>query len=143
MSPEESVGYQVRATHRAFNRILGQRLAAERITLAQWYFFRALWMEDGLSQRELSTKLGLTEQTTVSALRIMERRGFVVRARDPKDARRIFVTVTAKGRGLERELEAIPRELNLIGIAGEPAEKVKDLVAMLKRIRARLDRYRG
>ncbi len=39
----------------------------------QWYFLRVLWTEDGLSQRELSARVGTMEPTTVIALRSMER----------------------------------------------------------------------
>ena len=52
----ESVGYQVRTTHRALQRFLQFKIEPHGITLGMWYFLRALWHEDGLTQRELSNR---------------------------------------------------------------------------------------
>src|SRR5262249_57263649 len=67
--PDESSGYLVRDAHRAFQRLLERRIAAYGVTRGQWYFLRALWNEDGLTQRELSARVGMMEPTTVIALR--------------------------------------------------------------------------
>ncbi|CAN0529581.1 unnamed protein product, partial [Laminaria digitata] len=53
LRPEESAGYLVRDTHLLFARALRNRLQTHQITPGQWYFLRALWDEEGLSQREL------------------------------------------------------------------------------------------
>ncbi|MBN8937117.1 MAG: hypothetical protein J0I13_12770, partial [Rhizobiales bacterium] len=45
-----SVGYLVRDANRAFQRLLEKRVAPHGVTRGQWYFLRALWVEDGLSQ---------------------------------------------------------------------------------------------
>ena len=39
-----------------------------------WYFLRGLWEEDGLTQRELSDRVGSMEPTTQTALRSMGKR---------------------------------------------------------------------
>jgi DNA-binding MarR family transcriptional regulator len=122
-----------------FNRVLGQRLAVENLTPAQWFFLRALWERDGVSQRELSVSVGLTEPTTVSALRVMERRGLITRKRDKNDRRRSGVYLTKKGQALRQKLMWIPREVNAVGLVGESPEDVEHLIATLKRIRARLE----
>ena len=44
-------------------------------TRGQWYFLRVLWITDGLSQRELSARVGMMEPTTVIALRSMRTLG--------------------------------------------------------------------
>ena len=71
--PAESSGYLVRDAHRAFQRLLEKRIAAYGVKRGQWYFLRVLWTEDGLSQRELSARVGMMEPTTVIALRSMEK----------------------------------------------------------------------
>ena len=70
-----SSGYLVRDAHRAFQRLLERRIAAYGVTRGQWYFLRVLWNADGLSQRELSARVGMMEPTTAIALRSMEARG--------------------------------------------------------------------
>lgn len=44
---EQSVGHQVRQTHRALRRALKARIRPYGITPGMWYFLRALWEEDG------------------------------------------------------------------------------------------------
>jgi DNA-binding MarR family transcriptional regulator len=61
------------------------------VTRGHWYFLRALWVEDGLTQRELSARVGMMEPTTVIALKGLEKAGLVRRARSRKDARRVHV----------------------------------------------------
>ena len=60
---------------------LEKRISPHGVTRGQWYFLRVLWEEDGLSQRELSVRVGMMEPTTVIALRSMEKAGLVRRAR--------------------------------------------------------------
>ena len=85
----ESVGYQVRATHRALQRFLQFKIEPHGITPGMWYFLRALWHEDGLTQRELSVRVGTMEPTTLSAILIMEKKGLVRRVRDASDRRKL------------------------------------------------------
>ena len=71
--PAESSGYLVRDAHRAFQRLLEKRIAPYGVTRGQWYFLRVLWNEDGLSQRELSARVGMMEPTTVIACEAWKR----------------------------------------------------------------------
>src|SRR5215470_17532475 len=107
--PDESSGYLVRDAHRAFQRLLERRIAAYGVTRGQWYFLRALWTEDGLTQRELSARVGMMEPTTVIALRGMEKSGLIRRARSADDKRRSQVWLTAKAQRLRNELLALAR----------------------------------
>src|SRR5437870_665414 len=76
---DESVGYQVRTTHRLLQRMLQVSIEPYGVTLGMWYFLRALWEEDGLTQRELSRRIGTMEPTTLTAIQTMERSGLVKR----------------------------------------------------------------
>src|SRR5262245_1918180 len=84
----ESSGFLVRDANRAFQRLLEKRIAPYGVSRGQWYFLRVLWAEDGLSQRELSARVGTMEPTTVIALRSMERSGLIRRVRSTDDKRR-------------------------------------------------------
>ena len=101
---DSSVGYVVRDVHRAFSRSLQARIAAHGVSMGQWFFLRALWEEDGLTQRELSQRVGMMEPTTVTALNSMERRGLVERVRNPHDRRKVNIYLTPKGRSLREVL---------------------------------------
>jgi DNA-binding MarR family transcriptional regulator len=88
-----------------------QRIAPFGVTRGQWYFLRALWIEDGLSQRELSARVGTREPTTVTALRSMEKDGYVRRVQSREDRRRTHVWLTAAGRRLEKQLLPVARQI--------------------------------
>src|SRR3954462_8083691 len=51
----------------------------------------------GITQRELSTGMGLDANMVVQLLNSLEGRGFAVRERDPQDRRRHVLRVTPKG----------------------------------------------
>lgn len=87
----ESAGFLVRDANRAFQRLLEKRIAPYGVARGQWYFLRVLWTEDGLSQRELSARVGTMEPTTVIALRTMEKSGLIRRVRSTDDKRRSHV----------------------------------------------------
>src|SRR6476661_4806271 len=95
-----SLGYLVRDANRAFQRLLEKRISPHGVTRGQWYFLRVLWEEDGLSQRELSVRVGLMEPTTVIALRGMEKAGLIRRVRGVDDKRVTRVHLTPKARRL-------------------------------------------
>src|SRR3974377_1813978 len=98
--PRLSSGYLVRDAHRAFQRLLERRIAAYGVTRGQWYFLRVLWVADGLSQRELSARVGMMEPTTAIALRSMERAQLIRRLRGDDDSRKVRGFLTAKAKGV-------------------------------------------
>jgi DNA-binding MarR family transcriptional regulator len=132
--PHLSSGYLVRDAHRAFQRLLERRITAYGVSRGQWYFLRVLWITDGLSQRELSARVGMMEPTTVIALRSMEKSGLIRRVRGADDRRKVRVFLTAKAKRLRGELLALART-----ITDEAEEGIapRDLAAF-RRIIARM-----
>ena len=139
LRPEDSAGYLIRDTHLLFAKALRTRLQSHQITPGQWYFLRALWLEEGLSQRELSRRVGTTEPTTVSALRLLARNGLIRRVRNPKDRRTINIFLTDKAQALKTELMPLAYDVNETATAGLSAEEFAQLRSLLKRIRENLD----
>ena len=91
---EESVGYQVRQTHRLLQRYLQRKIEPYGVTPGMWYFLRALWDRDGMTQRELSLVVGTMEPTTLTAIKAMERSGLVRRVKNADDRRKINIFLT-------------------------------------------------
>ena len=137
--PEDSIGYLIRDTHRAFSRLLGAAIADADVTVGMWFFLRALWEEDGLTQRELSRRIGMTEPTTVSAIDTMEKRGFVTRRIDSADRRRRLVCLTEKGLALKHELLPRAWDVNMVAVAALTPEEVVTLRDLMSRIKANLE----
>lgn len=137
-SAEQSIGHQVRRTHRALQRALEARIRPYGVTLGMWYFLRVLWEEDGLNQRELSERAGTAEPTTVTALHAMERRGLVTRVQNQQDRRKSNIYLTKPARELRALLLPEARTVNRIATAGLSTAEVEALKRVLTRLRANL-----
>jgi MarR family transcriptional regulator, organic hydroperoxide resistance regulator len=136
----ESSGYLVRNAHRAFQRLLEKRIAAYGLKRGQWYFLRVLWTEDGLSQRELSARVGMMEPTTVIALRSMEKSGLIRRMRSAEDKRRSQVWLTPKAQRLRGELLALARDITQVAEHGIARRELAVFRRVVARMTANLDR---
>jgi DNA-binding MarR family transcriptional regulator len=136
-----SVGYLVRDANRAFQRLLEKRIARHGVSRGQWYFLRVLWAEDGLSQRELSARVGMMEPTTVIALRGMEKAGLVHRKRSATDKRVTKVYLTAKSRRLRDRLLKISHGLNDTSIEGLSAADIARFRRIVIQMTENLDRF--
>ena len=86
-----SLGYLFKEAHAVYTAALRWKLKPYGITLAQWYFLRELWQHEGLTQRELSRRMKISEPTAATALRLMERRGLISRRQNKKDLRGLHI----------------------------------------------------
>ena len=75
--PDDRLAHLVKDATRALVRALQMRLAEHGVSFGHWTFLRILWEGDGLTQRELSEQAGVMEPTTFSALKAMERLGYI------------------------------------------------------------------
>ena len=125
-------------THRLMQRALQARIEPSGVTLGMWYFLRVLWDGDGLTQSELSRRIGTMEPTTLSAIASMEAAGLVRRERDVGDRRKLKVFLTKKGRALEADL--LPAAIETVGSAvrGLSAAQVHLLLGMLATMQGNL-----
>jgi MarR family transcriptional regulator, organic hydroperoxide resistance regulator len=136
--PEDSVGHQVRWAHRALQRELEERLRPFGIAAGMWHFLRALWEEDGLSQRELSDRVGTSEATTVSALHAMEKRGLALRVPNSDDRRKSNIFLTRPAKDMRDLLLQEAREVNRTATEGISAAEIASLKTTLGKIRKNL-----
>jgi DNA-binding MarR family transcriptional regulator len=138
--PDDRLAHLIRDVARAQMRALQQRLAAHGVSFGHWTFLRILWIQDGLTQRELSALAGVMEPTTFSAVKAMEAMGLVERRQLPGNRKNMHVFLTAQGRSLQAVLVPLAEEVNHISVAGVPDKSVatvrKCLLAMLENLAA-------
>jgi MarR family transcriptional regulator, organic hydroperoxide resistance regulator len=138
-----SSGFLVRDANRAFQRLLEKRIADYGLKRGQWYFLRVLWTEDGLSQRELSARVGTMEPTTVIALRSMEKSGLIRRERSADDKRKAQVWLTTKAKRLRDELLSVARGITdaaEAGVSRDDLTKFRRVIAHMTRNLDRIER---
>jgi MarR family transcriptional regulator, organic hydroperoxide resistance regulator len=136
---DASVGYQIRMVYRAMQRLLQSRIEPHGVTLGMWYYLRALWSEDGLTQSELSRRIGTMEPTTLGAIQAMERSGLVKRVRSKDDRRKMHIHLTRKGRELESLLMPLAVDVVETSVAGFSPHEVEVLLKALRAIRDNID----
>ena len=132
--PANSLGYLTRIAFRSFSRALELRTLPHGVSSGQWRFLRVLWQGDGITQRELSRRVGMREPTTVIALKSLERSGFVVRKQSTEDRRRVHVFLTPLARRLEKKLLPAVAEVNEIATRGLSAREVEQLRKLLAKV---------
>jgi DNA-binding MarR family transcriptional regulator len=130
--PNNSLGYLSRIAFRRFSRALEKRTLPHGVTAGQWRFLRVLWREDGLTQRELSRRVGMREPTTVTALKSLEKSGFVRRKQSDEDRRKIHVFLTPKAKALQAVLAPCVAEVNEIAAKGLSEDEVATLRRLLQ-----------
>lgn len=138
-TPAESFGLILRKTYQAFLKALEERVSPYNVTVPQWFFLRVLWEEDGLTQRELSEKVGITESTTVAALKVMQRRGFVRCVSDKSDKRRKNIILTKTGQELKNVLLPKAYELHLNATDGLSEEQIQRTREVLLHMQKQLE----
>ena len=112
-----SYGYHTRSTHRAFDRLLERHLRKHGIKNGYWYFLRALWEREGMTQRELSNEINLMESSTVITLNQMEAAGLIYKQRDQQDRRKLNIYLTAEAKRLKKVLLPYAQKINRIAAA--------------------------
>ncbi len=137
-NPENSIGYLTRIVFRNFSRLLERHTLQHEISAGQWRFLRQLWIEDGITQRELSERVGMREPTTVVALKGLEAAKLVRREKSKTDRRKIHIYLTPFAKSLEAELAPLNAAVHAVATAGMSDEEVETLRALLRRVIANL-----
>jgi len=140
LDPGDSVGYLIRDIHRAIVQRLIRELKHHHVTLGMWFFLRALWNRDGLTQRELARAVRMTEPTAVVALKAMERRGLIGRIADPDDRRKAYIYLTPKGRKLRASVMPFIVRQNEELLRGLPAASRQEFLSHLRRMHEHVSR---
>jgi DNA-binding MarR family transcriptional regulator len=117
-NPVNSIGYLTRIAFRSFTRQLERRTLPKGVSSGQWPFLRVLWNEEGMTQRELSRRVGMQEPTTVTALNSLAKAGLVRREPSTEDRRKVHVFLTPKARMLRAELLVCVAEVNDLAARG-------------------------
>lgn len=135
VDPDKSVGYLLREASRRMLRELQGLIGQYDVTLGHFFIMRELWITDGVTQRELSHRIGLFENSTNAALDAMEKRGLIGRRRSTEDRRKVHIWLSARGRQLREELLLHTVAVNERALTGFTIAEIDTLRKMLRRVR--------
>ena len=128
---DERLAHLVRLVAKGFSRCLQIRLAKHGISFGQWTYLRVLWEQDGITQRDLSVRLGLMEPTVHSALTKMLKTGLIRREHKDGNRKKNYIYLSEAGRSLRAELEPLAVEVNEVASEGVPDDLVDQLRSAL------------
>lgn len=139
LSPDHSLAFVIRRAHLAFDRLLTPRLARHGVKAGYWNYLRALWLEDGITQRRLSAITSVTETTTVALIKGMIAEGFITRTRSKDDKRKSVVCLTDSARQLEPVLMPYASELNGIALKDVDSADLAACFRVIKQVAENLE----
>src|SRR5881628_3440967 len=130
--PNDRLAHLVKDATRALVRALQVRLVEHGVSFGHWTFLRILWEHDGITQRALSAQAGVMEPTTFSALKAMEKLGYVERRQLADNRKNVYIHLTPRGRALKQSLVPLAEDVNRIAVAGvEPADVARVRTVLL------------
>lgn len=136
--PDDRLAHLIRDAGRSLGQSLTVRLAERDIPFGHWAFLRVLWERDGVTQKELSDNVGVTEPTTFAAVKALEERGLITRRHHAGNRRKLYVYLTEAGAALRDELVPLAEEVNSIAVDGIPLEHIAIMREALLRMIANL-----
>ena len=132
---EANVGFLLSKAYQKGFALFREQLQGYGITPPQFSLLAFLWLEDGLSQTELTEKSQIDRATMVGMVDRLEEEGLVKRHPQMNDRRAYRVCLTDKGRGLEYELCRIAGEVTAAFTDKLTAKEIESLKKTLNKLR--------
>jgi DNA-binding MarR family transcriptional regulator len=132
---EQSIGFLLsKAYQRAFA-LFKEEFDRYDLTPQQFGLLAFLWLEDGLSQTELSARSQIDRTTMGGLIDRLEKEGMVKRKTHPEDRRAYQVFLTDKGKSLEDELSTVAIQVLSKVTAPLTDQEHATLIRLLTKIR--------
>ena len=133
---EDSLGYLINRTARAFANRLAAELRPFDIGIGQWAVLVHLWGTDGMTQAQLARRVAIEQPTMVRTIDRMERDDLVRRTPDPSDRRATRIMLTERGERLRDDLVPLAAKVNTAATEGLTDEEVTILRRLLVKLLA-------
>ena len=130
---EQQLCFAIYSTMHAVNKAYQPLLEKLKLTYPQYLAMLVLWEGGDVTVKQLGERLFLDSGTLTPLLKRLEAAGFVHRARDPKDERRVRLTLTEKGKALWACAQPVPSQI--AAAMGRPPEDLKAVRKELRKIR--------
>lgn len=123
---DDQLCFAVYATANAYSRLYAALLSRLDLTYTQYLVMLVLWEGEGLTLKEIGARLRLDSGTLTPVLSRLDKRGLIVRQRDPADQRRITTHLTADGYSLrDRVAEARRQAFVATGLDPDELDRLK------------------
>lgn len=105
---KEMLCFSLYAANNAMNRVYKPLFEPLGLTYPQYLVLVVLWGKNEMTVSQIGDCLGLDSNTLTPLLKRMEVSGLLRRKRNAKDERQVIISLTAKGREMQRKSDHIP-----------------------------------
>lgn len=132
---EKSIGFLLAKAYQRAYALFKEELDRYNLTPQQFGLLAFLWIEDGMSQSDLSARSQIDRTTMGGLIDRLEKEHLVERRPHPDDRRAYRICLTHKGKSLENELTAVAE--HALGKVTSPLtdQEHETLVRLLTKIR--------
>ena len=109
---QDCIIFQLAKAYQKAHGLFKKRLLPYELTPIQHLILEALWMEDGISQKDIGMRLVLDRATLSGVLDRMSSGGWITREQDPEDKRTLRICLTKKGRDMKVSLSGERNQAN-------------------------------
>lgn len=137
------VSHYLQRAHKAVRTQLALNLERHGISMKHYHFLRVLQYEDGITQVELSRRIGVERATVTIVLEELERLGYVRRTQSKLDRRKMHVHLTPKGRRTRSALAETIIAAQNVALCGITADDYAAFKILLDKIVTNCDAHRA
>lgn len=112
MELETCINFILTRAQNSVLQLFKAELAPYGVTPGQYGVLQCLWDENGLTAKQLAERLFLDSSTITGILDRLENKAMIVREQDSRDRRAICVSLTPKGKELEKPIGKVIEEAN-------------------------------
>lgn len=139
---ENSVGFVVNTTAKAFQKILDMELRKSvGVTISQLRVVVALIRQPGLTQKEIADRVGVEGATLVPLIDKMEKEGLLKRKPDSKDRRVNRIYLTHKGDSLWASMMECVLQIRKSSTKDISEGEISTTLETLRKISKNLSKY--
>ena len=109
---EDCIIFQLAKAYQKAHGLFKKRLLPYGLTPIQHLILEALWLEDGISQKDIGMRLVLDRATLSGVLDRMSSGGWITKEQDPEDKRTLRICLTGKGKDLTSNLAGERNQAN-------------------------------
>ena len=109
---EDCIIFQLAKAYQKAHGLFKKRLLPYGLTPIQHLILEVLWLEDGISQKDIGMRLVLDRATLSGVLDRMSSGGWITKEQDPEDKRTLRTCLTAKGRDQKPSLSLERNQAN-------------------------------
>ena len=136
---EGNLGFLLGKTNAKMKNNLAKALKPYNVTPEQWPLLISLWVQDGISQKDLSEKCFKDQSTTTRILDKLERRGLIRRQANSADRRVFLIYLTSEGQEIKGQLIPLARQALEHALQGLSEQERVHLKSLLDTISDNLD----